>query len=164
MDEKGLDKVIAFDTLFTSNSIQMLKILLTYMEPSSQKGIAIYIKFMELQYTLDFFNKHPNAALDMLPHEENLEAAKLCDEIFPLCSTAEQEKLSQMKQMYQQFHNMQEMMEMINMMKELFPQGMGGDEGGSNDFLSGLAGMSGMDLSQMSQMSEMFSMFQNNQT
>lgn len=145
MDEKELGKVTAFDTLFTTNRMKMLKILLTYLAPSSQKNLAIYIKLMELQYTISFFQKYPYASLGSLPHEESFDTMKLCDEILPLCSPNEQEKIKQMRTMYQNFENMQEMMQMIQMMQEMFPEGApfggGGEEGGGMDFLSGLAGM-----------------------
>lgn len=146
MDEKEFGKVTAFDTLFTTNRMKMLKILLTYLAPSSQKNLAIYIKLMELQYTISFFQKYPYASLGSLPHEESFDTMKLCDEILPLCAPGEQEKIKQMRTMYQNFENMQEMMQMIQMMQEMFPEGapFGGGNGegdGGMDFLSGLAGM-----------------------
>lgn len=162
MTECGQEKIAAFDTLFSTNHIQMLKILLTYMEPSQQKSIAVYIKFMELQYTLSFFNIHPASSLSSFSHKEDFNAAKLCDELFPLCNHAEQENLKHMKEMYQNFANMQEMMQMVQMMKELFPEGQSGDGEGNSDFLSslmGMAGMSGMpDLSgiDLTQFADMF--------
>lgn len=44
MDDKRIDKAAAFDTLFTSNRIQILKILAYYMDPRLLKGLAVYIK------------------------------------------------------------------------------------------------------------------------
>ncbi len=158
MEEKELQKVFAFDSLFSTNRLQMLKILLTYLSPSGQKSLAIYIKFMELQYTISFFNKHPHAALHELPKEETLNTSKLCDEILPFLNPTEQEKITQIKNMFQNFENLQEMMQMIQMLQEMFPEGMstsGGPDGfaGNFDFLSGL---SGIDPSQLSQMSDLF--------
>lgn len=155
MEEKKTDKIMAFDSLFTTNSIQMLKILITYMAPSVQKNIAIYIKFMELQYTITFFKRHPDAYLPGLPHETASGAEKLCNEILPFCDSFQKERINQMRNMYQTFENLQGMMEMLQMMKELFPEGAKAS-GDNNDFMSGLAGMmsgmpdfSGIDLSQM---------------
>ena len=54
MDDNRIDKAAAFDTLFTSNRIQILKILAYYMDPRLLKGLAVYIKMSELQYTLQF--------------------------------------------------------------------------------------------------------------
>ena len=59
MDSNEHNKVIAFDTLFCTNHIQMLKVLLPYMNHQMQKSMAVYIKFLELNYTIDYFRKHP---------------------------------------------------------------------------------------------------------
>lgn len=152
MAENGQEKIVAFDTLFTNNQIQMLKILLTYMKPSQQKSMAVYIKFMELQYTISFFKIHPSSSLPNSHNEENLNASRLCDEILPLCSPSEQEKIGNLKKMMQNFENMQEMMQMVQMMKDLFPEGETPFGKDPSDFFSG---MSGMDMSQL------FEMFQN---
>lgn len=143
MEDKSSDKILAFDTLFTTNSIQMLKVLITYLAPSVQKNFAVYIKLMELQYTISFFQMHPNAFVCGLPQEKTFGAAKLCDELLPLCESSQKDKINQFKNLFQTFENMQEMMEMLQMMKDLFPEGIN-DSNGGTDFLSGLTGMSGM--------------------
>lgn len=155
MAENGQEKIAAFDTLFTNNQIQILKILLTYMKPTQQKSMAVYIKFMELQYTISFFKIHPSSSLPHSGSEGNLNTSRLCDEILPLCSPSEQEKINNMKKMMQNFENMQEMMQMVQMMKDLFPEGENPFGGDPSDILSGMTGMSGMDMSQL------FEMFQN---
>ncbi len=153
--ENGQEKIIAFDTLFTTNQIQILKILLTYVEPSHQKTMAVYIKFLELQYTLSFFQKHPTSPMNF-PKEENRNAAKLCDEVLPFCSPSQQEMLSNMKSMYQNFENMQEMMQMVQMMKELFPESDNSTDSNPMSIFSGLSGMFGSEGMDMSQLFEMF--------
>lgn len=169
MEGKELDKVTAFDTLFTTNHIQMCKVLLSYLDPSAQQAMAVYIKLSELSYTLSFFKKHPGVSPLELPREETPDVSRICEEMLPFCSPSERERLSSMKQMMQTFRNMQDMMEMMQMMKELFPEGEGGNtcpgNGSGGDILSGLAGLSGMDLSGMMNSSGMdltalFQMFQ----
>lgn len=159
MAQNSQEKVIAFDTLFTNNHIRMLKVLLTYVEPPRQSALAVYIKVLELQYTLSFYKKHPTAFCADFPHEDFCNTSRLCDELLPLCSPSEQEKVNRAKNMVQNFTNMQEMMQMMQMMKEIFPEGAGNGEN-MGDILSGLSGMpgmpdlsgfdfSGMDLSQL---------------
>ena len=53
MDEKEQDNVAAFDMLFTTNQIQIMKTLLPCFDRPMQKYLAIYIKYQELQYTLE---------------------------------------------------------------------------------------------------------------
>ena len=54
MEQKDTSQISAFDTLFSNNHIQMLKVLLPYMDNQFQKYLAIYIKFQELQVALNF--------------------------------------------------------------------------------------------------------------
>ena len=160
-EEKEKDKIMAFDTLFTTNNIQMYKILLSYLNPAIQKKLAIYIKFMELQYTISFFQKHPNASLFGLPYEEKPDTSRLCDELLPLCNASQKDKIIQLRNMIQNLENMKEMMATIQMLQEMFPEGMGGDSSGTD--MSQLFGMLGGG-GDMSGMFDMFQMLQNSNT
>ena len=66
-DKDNCDKILAFDSIYTNNHIQMYKLLLPYFEPEMQKKMAIYIKFMEFQYTLSYFKNHPYACQPRQP-------------------------------------------------------------------------------------------------
>lgn len=159
-DKKEQDKVAAFDTLFTTNHLQMLKVLVTYLEPSIQKSIAVYIKWMELQYTLSFFRLYPGASLEAPPHAEAKNPEKLCEEMLPYCSPSEKERLLNMKGMLQNFSNMQEMLSMLQTMKELFPEGEAPFSGDMSDILSGLSGMGRSD-SNSFDLTQIMNLFQN---
>lgn len=168
MNENGQDKVIAFDLLFTNKRIQMLKIFMPYFDRSMQKNLAIHIKYLELQYTMDFFKKYPSASLDELPHESSFNISNVFGDILPYCEDKEKTKLESMRNMFQTFANFKEMMEMMQMMKELFPEGenpmdsmdtmasMASMGGLDPDMLSGMAGMFGSSGFDPSQMFEMF--------
>lgn len=54
------EAVIAFDTLYTQNHIQILKILLPYFDPYGQNHLAVWIKYLELRYTLEYVSRHPS--------------------------------------------------------------------------------------------------------
>ena len=103
MEETQQKKVMAFDNLFTTNRIQILKILLSYMAPSTQKTLAIYIKFLELQYTLTLFQNYPDTSLLGFDTENTFDISKLCSEILPFCGRDEQEKILQMRSMMENF-------------------------------------------------------------
>ena len=48
------EAVIAFDTLYTQNHIQILKILLPYFDPYGQNHLAVWIKYLgAARYTLE---------------------------------------------------------------------------------------------------------------
>ena len=55
------NKINTFDSLFTTDHIRMLKILLSYIQPPLQGRLAIYIRFLELSYTMGFFAQNPYA-------------------------------------------------------------------------------------------------------
>lgn len=161
MAEDEPDKIVAFDTLFTTNHIQMLKILLTYVEPAMQRNMAVYIKFLELQYTISFFKSCSSSVLPGFPSENTFNISKLCDELLPLCGHDGQEQLRQMKNMYQNYENMQEILQMMQMMKDMLPEGetsIGTDPSALFSALAGMPDMSGMDMSQL------FELFQGMQT
>lgn len=67
MEETGNDAVLLFDTLYTTNHIQMLKVLLPYIEAEQRNKIALLIKFQELQYTLHYTKNH---TISLLASEE----------------------------------------------------------------------------------------------
>ena len=64
MEQQDGNKVMAFDTLFSTNHIAMLKILLSCLDYQAQKSMAVYIKFLELQYTIHYYNILSAAAQD----------------------------------------------------------------------------------------------------
>ena len=88
--------VMAFDALYTNNQIQKLKVLLPYVEPSMQKNMAIYIKYMELKYTMDLCRKHPFHICSAPPEESPPDVKRLCQELKPYCTEAEVRQLEQM--------------------------------------------------------------------
>lgn len=160
MEQKELDKVTAFDTLFTTNHIQMMKVLSSYLPASQLQNLVIYIKIAELQYTLQLFHKHPHASLQLLTHEDTMDSAKLYEEVFPFCSPAEQEQLQRMKNMMEQFKNMQDMMEMMKLMQELSGDENNHSEGSSGSFnAEGFSGMPDNIADMLSMLSGMPNMF-----
>jgi len=122
MDENELGSITAFDSLFTTNRIQMMKVLLPYLQPEQQGAVAVCIKAMELNYTLSFFRNNPHALPFRLPHKSD--TSQLWDEILPFCGPEERGKVENMKNMMQSMKQMQEMMETMQMMQEMFPDGM----------------------------------------
>ncbi len=135
MDANYTDKVTAFDALFTTNHIQMLKILLPCLKYGMQKQLAVYIKWLELQYTLDFFQRNPHAELP--PFGQGFgqgtgapgSAVDICSELLPLCSPEEKEKVQNIINMYKNFENVQEMMQIFEMMKDISPDMSSGPDG-----------------------------------
>ncbi len=119
--------VMAFDALYTNNQIQKLKVLLPYVEPSMQKNMAIYIKYMELKYTMDLCRKHPFHICSTPPEESPPDVKRLCQELKPYCTEAEVRQLEQMESMLQTMEMYQEMSHTMSAMQDMFPH-MGNED------------------------------------
>ena len=60
MDTQHLDYVTPFDRLTSSESLRIMKLIIPYVEPESQRFLALYIRFLELQNTAAFFQHFNN--------------------------------------------------------------------------------------------------------
>ncbi len=158
MEHKEQDRVLAFDTLFSNNQIRMLKVVMPFLAPAMQQHLAVYIKYMELQYTLSYFRRY-----QFPPFSGSFDTHNLFGDILPYCSPEDKGKIKQMENLFSTMENYRNMLEMMSMMKEMFPDGgmpggmFGGANGGFNaDMFSGLFG------GDTSGMFDLFQMFQNN--
>lgn len=118
---KPSDKICAYDSLFTDNHIQMLKILLSNLTPPLQSKLAIYIKFLELKYALHFFKDNPSLNLFSCT-QSTTTGSDLINELLPYCNPVEKEQFAQIQGIFQSMKNVQEMMEVFEMMKDIAPE------------------------------------------
>ena len=121
MDSGEHNKVIAFDTLFCTNHIQMLKVMLPYMDNQTQKSMAIYIKFLELNYTLEYFRKHPYPLCGCMEREGAPDLAEMCSELIPYCTEGEKMQLEQIQGFFRSMEMYKEMSRTMEMMKDFMP-------------------------------------------
>lgn len=113
--------VMAFDALYTNNQIQKLKVLLPYIEPSMQKNMAVYIKYMELKYTIDLFKKHPFQICAASKDTGKPDIHEIFRELKPYCTESESRQLDQITSMLKTMEMYQDMSQTINAMQEMFP-------------------------------------------
>lgn len=121
MDSNERSKVIAFDTLFCTNHIQMLKVILPYMDNQTQKSLAIYIKFLELNYTIDYFKKHPYPLCGCMEKESSHDIFKMCTELLPYCTENEKKQIEQIRNVFQGMEMYKEMSKTMDVMKDFMP-------------------------------------------
>lgn len=110
MDHNEIDPVTAFDTLYTSNQLQMLKIVLPYMEGQIQRFIAIYIKLSEFMLALHFTS-------GSYPVKKEADIMGMVKYLSPYLSDSEREMMEQfssMQENMEQFKQMSAMMQMMN--------------------------------------------------
>ena len=171
METHATDKINSFDSLFTTDHIRMLKILLSQISPPYQGRFAIYIRFLELSYTMRFFRQNPYAGwsssgLSMLamPDRQTTFAGQdpdilaTLEELLPHCNLQERNILESLKNTIQNMENIQQTFEMFEMMQDVFPEffhpDTSGETAGTGSGASA-APFGGMDFSQLSQILDM---------
>ncbi|MEY8430787.1 hypothetical protein AALC75_09690 [Lachnospiraceae bacterium 48-42] len=96
MEHKPPKPMTPFDNMVTPPFLYTLKLMLPYTPPSTQRMLGIYIKFLELRYTLSHFNGFGNA-----------DSSRLFDLLKDYMGPEEQEMMEQMEMLM----NMMEMMQ-----------------------------------------------------
>lgn len=117
MENHDNDPITAFDTLYTSNHLQMLKIVLPYMQTEMQKFIAVYIKLNELFITIQFSkNKEEHSSF---PAQQEMDMAYLVKHLSPYLSESEKEMMNQFANMQENMEQFKQMSQMMQMMNEM---------------------------------------------
>lgn len=104
--EKKMTSAGYFDKILTTNRIQILKTALPYVDAPFQKYLAIYIKFLELQYTISYFKSHSFPFLSSPSQKEDsseLPFLQMFHEMKEYCGEEEKKRFEQMFQMFQAF-------------------------------------------------------------
>lgn len=120
MDHSEFDSITAFDTLYTTNHLQMLKILLPHLQKDMQPHIAVYIKLNEFLFTLRS-SKECKFKNDSDHCKNEIDMQALICEISPYLSGNEKEmlqKLAEMKDNMEKFKQISQMMQMMDGMSD----------------------------------------------
>lgn len=114
------EAIIAFDTLYTTNHMQMLKLLFPYLDMEQQHKLAVFIKWQELQYTMNFIGNYWDSCLKTKNCEKKkLDFSSLLPLLSPYCSEKEKELLSQFCHMQSMMSNVQDMLQYLPMLQEM---------------------------------------------
>lgn len=154
--------ILAFDTLYTTNHMKILKLLLPYLEPKHQKKLAIYIKWQELLFTFQFFKQYSVSLYDTdFQKRQTFDLNALLPLLTPYCNETEKNILSQFSQMQNIMHMMEEMQAYMPMFQQMMSV-MSGENDLSGIFNSDGSNMMDMLKNMMSEEQQaMFSMFMN---
>ncbi len=126
MEHSENEAVIAFDTLYTQNHIQILKVLLPYFDSEKRKNMAVMIKFMELQYTMEYVNRHPaDLSSASMEHKDGQppDIVEIFGQIKNFCTPTERAMFEQLANMKKSMEMYQEMMDMMQLFGQLSPDG-----------------------------------------
>ena len=124
------DAILAFDTLYTTNHMKILKLLLPYLETEHQKKLAVFIKWQELIFTLNFFKKYSVSLYSSdLSKQKKIDLDVLLPILVPYCNESEKNILSY----FSGFKNMMNMMEEIQQYMPMIQQFIMSMSGENND-------------------------------
>lgn len=152
--------ILAFDTLYTTNHMKILKLLLPYLDPEHQKQLAIFIKWQELIFTMNFFKQYSASLYNSdFKKKKELNLNVLLPLLTPYCNESEKAILSQFSQMQNMMHMMEEMQQYMPMVQQ-FMSSMSGENNIGGMFNSNDNNMMDMLKNMMSEEQQaMFSMF-----
>lgn len=106
MDRKDMDIVTPFDQLTSSKNLRMMKLMIPYIAPDSQRFLAIYIRFLELQNTIQYFQSFGSGVRTQTFSNAGASPMEMFQEIAPYMS-------SEFAETFDQISNMMNMMEMM---------------------------------------------------
>ncbi|MBQ8188168.1 MAG: hypothetical protein IJZ44_00090 [Lachnospiraceae bacterium] len=114
------DTICAFDALYTNQQIQMLKLAMPLLPSVYRSFLAIYIKFLELQYTMQTA-KQIRFSTDGNYNDTSMNFSTLdqyfCN-IMPYVSDEEKGKIQKIKNMFQTMEQFKQMQPILDMMAQ----------------------------------------------
>ena len=118
------DLITAFDTVYTNNHIQICKMALMLLPEEKQRYAAVFIKYLEFNYTLKLCLQTPctvnKECSSPVPFSDKLTALMdFFPKILPFCTESEAEmikKLISLKNTYDSFEQMKPLFEMMSQM------------------------------------------------
>ncbi len=144
-DSNCQDTVTAFDTLYTTNHIQILKTLLPFLPSHKTGNLAVLIKYLELQYTLRYTRSHPLSICEGTKGPRTLDFPVFYQSVRNFLGPKEQQMFEKVLQMQNMMNNVQEMMQMMELLKDLAPETSEDPDGNSKNPAAGFTGAAGMD-------------------
>ena len=117
MENQEIDPITAFDTLYTSNQLQILKVVLPYMTLELQPLIALYIKLNELLITYHFYKNNKTNSTKTKPKDFDL--GQMLRALSPFLSESEREMMNQFASMQENMEQFKQMSSMMSMMQDM---------------------------------------------
>lgn len=131
-ESSNVEAISAFDTLFTTNHMKILKILFPYLDSEFQKMLAIYIKWQEFIYTLSIQKDFQSLSCSCNRQAGKGDFSSLLPTLLPYCSLKEQEQLSVFSNIHNTMNTFLQIKDYLPMIQTLFSQ-MQGNEKSSAD-------------------------------
>ena len=126
--EENTEAILAFDTLYTTNHMKILKLLIPYLETEYQKKLAVFIKLQELMFTLNFFRQYSASLYSPdFKQGKKMDLNTLIPLLIPYCNEAEKNIISQFSQIQNMMNMMEQMQVYMPMIQQLISSRSGDD-------------------------------------
>lgn len=109
--ERDQELVTPFDKLTSSKPIRMMKLMIPYVAPKMQQILAVYVRFLEFQDTLQFF-RHFQTGLHSQDFANPTEPMDLFRELSPYLPASFSDTLEQFDSLKSMMDAMSEMADM----------------------------------------------------
>lgn len=106
MNDDFSQMMTPFDQYICPRSLQMLKLIIPFLPPQSQRVMAIYIKFIEFRHTFASFHSM---------HQKEHSPEDILNSMKPYMSSSDAESFDQMVTMMSMMNMAQEMQNMSDM-------------------------------------------------
>lgn len=120
--EQDQNAIYVFDTLYTNQQIQMLKLAMPLLPPVYRSFLAVYIKFLELRYTMNSAGKlNFSGTFDENRENYSLDSKSLdqyFQSIMPYMSENDKTNLQKIKSMLQTMEQFKQMRPILEMMSQ----------------------------------------------
>lgn len=114
MEEKPTDKLTPFDKLISSSDLQLMKLIIPYTPLSNQHILAIFVRFLELHRTINFF-QHSQQNVHTQTFEKSFSSPlDIVDEIRPYLSEEEKNSLDSILNVFNMMQMLQAMAKMTS--------------------------------------------------
>lgn len=150
MNNTDSDFVMAFDHFYTTNHIQILKSLYPFLGPDLALMLPVFVKYLELKYTLSLMNQHkplptPCGCEQTHITSFNQITPELLEQVYQsvhcYLTPKEDAKIQNIRGILQAFSSFQEMQQMMELMKALNPEDSNESSTNGMDFQSILSSM-----------------------
>lgn len=109
--EEEYPKMTAFDRMVAPEQVQMLKAVIPYAPPRGQRFLSLYSKIMELQNTVDLFQRGSSDMSICSSSQPPASPMEILNEVRECCSPASRHRMDE-------FINMMAMIEMLELFQE----------------------------------------------
>ncbi len=89
------ESVSLYENRLQSKEIDIMKTILPYLNPTSQKNVSMLISYMQLQKTMEFF-ENPENTMQIGAMERKDNTTEILNAIKSHCNPVEQQKIDQM--------------------------------------------------------------------